>query len=53
MPKGSSKSFKVRLNAAYEGEFVLPVVKCEAMYDPHISANTASGKATVLPARQQ
>lgn len=53
LPKGSSKSFKVRLNAAYEGEFVLPVVKCEAMYDPHISANTASGKATVLPARQQ
>lgn len=47
LPKGGSRSFKVRLNAAYEGEFILPVTKCEAMYDPRISANTASLITTV------
>jgi len=47
LPKGSSKTFKVRLHASYEGEFILPAVKCEAMYDPHTCANTASGTAKV------
>lgn len=47
LPKGTGRTFKVRLHAAYEGEFVLPAVRCEAMYDPHICANTASGTARV------
>ena len=47
LPKGTSKTFRVKLHAAYEGEFVLPAVKCEAMYDSKVSANTASGTARV------
>lgn len=44
---GVSRTFTLRLRAAYEGVFVLPAVKCEAMYDSSVSANTASGKAAV------
>ncbi len=47
LPKGTSKSFRIKMHAAYEGEFVLPSVKCEAMYDSHVNANTASGIAKV------
>ena len=47
LPKGTSKTFRVKLHAAYEGEYVLPAVKCEAMYDSRVSANTASGTARV------
>ncbi|MBP5218976.1 MAG: alpha-2-macroglobulin [Bacteroidales bacterium] len=47
LPKGTAKTFRVKLHAAYEGEFVLPAVKCEAMYDSKVSANTASGTAKV------
>ena len=47
LPRGKSKTFKVKMHAAYEGEFTLPSVKCEALYDAHISANSASGTAKV------
>ena len=47
LAKGSSKTFKIKMHASYQGEFILPAVKCEAMYDPHISTNTASGHAKV------
>ena len=47
LPTGRSKTFKVKMHAAYEGEFTLPSVKCEALYDAHISANSASGTAKV------
>ena len=47
LAKGTSKTFRIKMHASYQGEFILPVVKCEAMYDPHITANTASGKAIV------
>lgn len=47
LPKGASKTFRIKMHASYQGEFILPAVKCEAMYDPHISANTASGTAKV------
>lgn len=47
LAKGSAKTFKVKMHASYQGEFILPIIKCEAMYDPHISANTASGHAKV------
>ncbi len=47
LAKGSSKTFRIKLHASYQGEFILPAIKCEAMYDPHTSANTASGKAKV------
>lgn len=47
LPKGASKTFRIKMHASYQGEFILPAVKCEAMYTPHISANTASGTAKV------
>ena len=47
LPKGVSKTFRIKAHASYQGEFILPAVKCEAMYDPRISANTASGTAKV------
>ena len=47
LPRGRSKTFKIKMHAAYEGEFTLPSVKCEALYDAHISANSASGTAKV------
>ena len=47
LPMGTSKTFKLRLRAAYEGSFTLPPVTCEAMYDSLVAANTASGTAAV------
>ena len=47
LPAGRSKTFTVQLRAAYEGSFTLPSVVCEAMYDPAVSAATASGTAVV------
>ena len=47
LPRGTAKTFKVNIRASYEGEFNLPPVKCEAMYDSKVSANTASGTAKV------
>jgi len=47
LPHGTSKTFTVSLRAAYEGSFVLPAIVCEAMYEPSVSACTASGKAAV------
>ena len=48
LPRGRSKTFKIKMHAAYEGEFTLPSVKCEALYDAKISANSASGVAKVV-----
>jgi hypothetical protein len=36
--KGERKSFSVMLNAAYLGQFYLPGVFCEAMYDNRVGA---------------
>lgn len=41
--KGQSRTFTLMLNAAYLGEYMLPAVYCEAMYDREIHA-TRSGK---------
>ena len=47
LPRSSVKTFSVRLSAAYPGEFILPSVSCEAMYDNSVFARTASGTARV------
>lgn len=47
LPASGRRIFRMRLQAAYAGEFVLPSVSCEAMYDPETYANTASGKTVV------
>ncbi len=43
LEKNESKTFVVMLNAAYLGEFFMPAVYCEAMYDNGIHA-TKAGK---------
>jgi uncharacterized protein YfaS (alpha-2-macroglobulin family) len=44
---GNSKTFYVKLTAAYAGKFYLPAQSCEAMYDASISANNAGKWVTV------
>ena len=44
---GSKKTFRIRLQASYEGTFILPAASCEAMYDNRISGNSASSTVTV------
>lgn len=48
MEQGERKSFKVRLRAAYIGQFTLPVALCEDMYDPLCRANTSNGIVRVV-----
>ena len=47
LPHGKSRTFTLKLRAAYEGTYTLPAITCSAMYDPHVAANTASGTAAV------
>ena len=35
---GQSQTYRVRLNAAYQGRYYLPTVSCEAMYDASVNA---------------
>ena len=37
---GQTKTFKVRLQAAYRGMYYLPAVSCQAMYEPREQART-------------
>ncbi len=48
LPKGMTKTFRLRLRAAWKGSYTLPAVRCEAMYDPATNASSASLKANVL-----
>jgi uncharacterized protein YfaS (alpha-2-macroglobulin family) len=44
---GSVKTFKVLLNASYNGMYYLPGVNCEAMYDNSVSAHVSGKWVTV------
>ncbi|MDR1782990.1 MAG: alpha-2-macroglobulin, partial [Dysgonamonadaceae bacterium] len=33
LPRGAAKTFKIRLQTSYLGEFTLPAISCEDMYD--------------------
>jgi uncharacterized protein YfaS (alpha-2-macroglobulin family) len=48
LPHGASRTFSLKLRAAYEGSYTLPSVTCSAMYNPQVSANTGSGTASVV-----
>lgn len=37
---GQSKTFRVQLQAAYRGSYVLPATTCQAMYEPKEQART-------------
>lgn len=45
--RGEMKVFPVRLQATYVGDFILPAVQCEAMYDAAVQARTKAGRTTV------
>ncbi|MCS3213807.1 hypothetical protein SAMN02910431_00384 [Bacteroides sp. AR20] len=45
--RGESKTFTVRLHATYAGNFILPAIQCEAMYDAVVQARTKAGRTTV------
>lgn len=50
LPKGQAKTFRILLNAAYQGNFYMPGVACEAMYDNSINArNTGNWVEVALP----
>jgi hypothetical protein len=46
--RGETKRFKVLLNAAYAGEYTLPMVDCQAMYDNRIYARKPGGRVRVV-----
>jgi len=48
--RNKSKTFRILLNASYLGEFYLPTVYCEAMYDHEINAKKAGKWVKVIQA---
>ena len=44
---GSTRQFKIRLQASYEGAFHLPEIVCEDMYNAPYKSNTGSGSVCV------
>jgi uncharacterized protein YfaS (alpha-2-macroglobulin family) len=48
LPAGATKEFKTDLQTSYIGDFVLPAILCEAMYDPSAYARTKAGRVSVL-----
>lgn len=47
LARGGVKKFTVRLQATYAGNFILPAIQCEAMYDTSAQARTKAGRTTV------
>ncbi len=45
--RGETKIFTIRLQATYVGNFILPAVQCEAMYDVNVQARSKAGRTTV------
>ena len=45
---GNTKTYRIQLNAAYQGRYYLPGVNCEAMYDHTINARKAGRWVEVL-----
>ena len=45
--RGETKVFTVRLQATYAGNFILPAVQCEAMYDVNVQVRSKAGRTTV------
>ncbi|MDR2384950.1 MAG: alpha-2-macroglobulin [Tannerella sp.] len=48
LPAGSSGKFKISLQTSYIGDFVLPAILCEAMYDPAAYARSKAGRVSVV-----
>jgi uncharacterized protein YfaS (alpha-2-macroglobulin family) len=48
LPAGTSREFKISLQASYIGDFVLPAILCEAMYEPAAYARTKARRVKVI-----
>lgn len=48
LAKGATKTFAFNASASYGGEYFVPAVSCEAMYDAAINANTVGIKVNAL-----
>ncbi len=46
--RSESKVFKIRLQAAYVGKYILPAVQCEAMYDTQTQGRTKASWVEVV-----
>ena len=44
LQQGQAKTFTVRLQATYAGDFVMPAIQCEAMYDENEQARKQQDK---------
>lgn len=49
LKRGCSKTFEIKLRAAYAGKFLLPAVVCEDMYNPACRAMTSTRRVSVNP----
>ena len=43
-----SKTFRLMMNATYEGSYIVPSVSCEDMYNSDIYYHTAAGRCTIV-----
>ena len=48
LPGGVSREFRFKARAAWAGKYILPPTSCTAMYEPSVSANTASSMVAVV-----
>jgi alpha-2-macroglobulin len=48
LASGAKRTFKTELIATYEGRFLLPAVRCEAMYDNTFGASTGGSWVNIL-----
>jgi uncharacterized protein YfaS (alpha-2-macroglobulin family) len=49
LPAKTTKTFTLNLNASYLGEFFMPSIQCEAMYDNTVNSNLGGGWIKVIP----
>lgn len=45
--RGQSITVRVRLTASYSGEYILPAIQCEAMYDAEVFTRNKAGRVKV------
>lgn len=53
LPRGTDKSFSIRVRSAYAGEYTLPQVTCESSSDGKVFAHTASSSVKIVPANHE
>ena len=50
IPQNKSRTYRIQLNAAYQGKFYLPTTYCEAMYDNTVNARKPGKWVNVVKA---